>query len=181
MLSNNWFSAYRFTESHGIKMPGIASVPHQAKKYINKEILGLTLAALKNQYEGKSGDEFILKCFDVHHLIYNALWDAKVPCYFTLGWVSHNGDNLFFHSKSDLDSWLKTGIPNRDDVGLHCWITFPSGEIVDATISSVVAIRNNHPDKIGEITWAKSEEVNGFQYTPTMIGCEALRALGLSS
>ena len=173
MLSAKWYNAYRFTESLGVKMPGIPSIASQVRTYIDEQTMALTLSVLKKKYEGQGGEKFLLKCFAVHHLVYHALWNAGVPCYYTLGWVSYAGERLF-HNDRQLSDWARNGLPDLNDVPLHCWITFPSGEMVDATISSVISMKNDNYDNFGKIMWGRSEELQDIQYTPTLIGCDAL-------
>ena len=181
MLSKTWIDAWKLTQELGVKAPPLPPASWAGKSYISNELTRGLLGTVKRQFLGQPLSAYVLKCFDVHNFIYNALYDEfRTPCYLTLGWVEHRGKPLFRHSREDLVKWAAIGVPNRDDVHLHCWITFPSGEMLDATIASVIALSNHAGGEAGEIYWFENETCGPFVYHPTIIGMESLKLLRLA-
>ena len=166
MLSDAWIRAWKLTQQLGVQAPHLPPTSWSGKRYISPELAAGLLHHVRKQFLGRSLSEFVLKCFDVHNFVYNTLYDEfQTPCYLTLGWVEYENKPLFRHSENELRQWVSVGVPNSDDVHLHCWITFPSGEMVDATIASVIALNQGSNGQEGELYWFESETCGPFETT----------------
>jgi len=181
MLSSEWHSALSYTQELGVKTPPLPPDSWTTAQYISPRLTSGVLHSLKREFLGRATSEYIFKCFNVHNFIYNALYDEfRTPCYLTLGWVEYNGKPFFRHSRDDLRNWVAYGVPDRDNVNLHAWITFPSGEMLDATIASVIALNEGDNGADGDVYWFESEACGPFLYHPTIIGMESLKSMRLA-
>ena len=182
MLSREWIAAHEFTTKLGINIPPLPPDSYSKRKYLSSSFCDAALHQLRTKYHGQDLNQFLLKCFPVHEFLYNVFFDCfhDTPCYLTLGSVEHQGHEYFKHSREDIIRWISSRYPDPDHVEMHCWITFCSGEMVDATIQSVISYSDGRPSDAGEILWFQDEVSDDFIYHPTILSVEALIAMGLA-
>ncbi|EMX4958083.1 TPA: hypothetical protein QHC21_002963 [Raoultella planticola] len=62
---------------------------------------------------------------------------------------------------------------------IHAWLTLPSYEIIDLTLSTTFAINNNQPENAGIFIAKKADDVTGLIYRPMLVGDEYLKQIGV--
>lgn len=180
MLSSEFKAAHHFSQANGIRYLGLVSDEKQRLNYLTPQFCE-HLRRIVSVLIGGDSRGTNSKCFEVSNAIFNHLIDLDVPCYLTMGWVSYAGIDYFRHSGGELSEWISKGVPDRHSVRMHCWLTFPSGEILDATLASYISVKTGRHELLGNLIAQASECSGDFTYNPTLIGADALRRLGLEA
>jgi hypothetical protein len=123
------------------------------------------------------------RCLRISVELTEFLAGAGVPVMFTLGWMSYRDEPLFRFNRDDVRVWLEHGLPNRDRLDMHAWVTLGSGEIIDASWLSTIGIVRRRPELVGAVIVSAADHVGEHRYHPIVIDTlivERLQLAGLA-
>lgn len=101
------------------------------------------------------------------------------PVIYTLGWIQYDtGSDLFHFDEAFIENKLKRpdSFPGR--VNLHAWLTLPSMEIIDISLSTSMGVAQNRPEMCGAVIASHADEIKGFAFKPMLVGDDFLRKSG---
>lgn len=135
--------------------------------------------ALRDAVGELSLDDVVAQCFSIHWRIKEPLERFfSCPIIYTIGYVEYINGCLFENSEEDLIAMLKSGIKNNQ-ANLHAWLTLPSDEIVDLSLSTSLAVIQNLPNGRGGVIAKHADELShGMKYHPMLLGDDFLRKIG---
>lgn len=101
------------------------------------------------------------------------------PVYFTLGWVD-DGTPKGVHKFDDAMIANKLANGHQDDtINIHAWLTLPTMEIIDLTLSTTFSILQGRKEGEGGVITKKADEITGFAYKPMLVGETFLSKVGI--
>lgn len=112
----------------------------------------------------------------------------EVPVVLTIGQLWKSGKPVYSPSWDDLKHWSKSGVQpsdfvaeGRSGVNLHAWLTVATGEIIEPTLMSTIALVR--PDVAehfrGAMTWGREPGFIGeHRYFPMGVGNSIAEAIG---
>jgi hypothetical protein len=114
-------------------------------------------------------------CIPIHNQLQTVLNDKLgILSYFTIGYVTLNGRDIYHQTEDSLKRLLSDGIDSRS-TNLHAWLTLSSMEIIDMTLPTSYGAINNKNEMLGlDITKHYSELKGDMSYHPMIIGTEYL-------
>lgn len=115
------------------------------------------------------------RCIPIHNQLQTVLNDELgILSYFTIGYVTLDGRDVYHQTEDSLKRLLSNGIDLRS-ANLHAWLTLSSMEIIDMTLPTSYGVINNKKEMLGQVI-AKhySEMKGGMSYHPMIIGTEYL-------
>lgn len=113
-------------------------------------------------------------CMEITHSLLEFLRGAGIDAIYTLGWMSYKNQAIYRFGPEDVRRWIKHGIPDRQRVDVHAWLTLPSAEILDPSWLSTVGIVQNKRDLIGAVIIADARQGTTHQYHPVAVDPEIL-------
>lgn len=101
------------------------------------------------------------------------------PVYFTLGWID-DGTPKGIHKFDDAMIANKLANAHQDDtINIHAWLTLPTMEIIDLTLSTTFSILQGRKEGQGGVITKKADEITGFAYKPMLVGEMFLSKIGI--
>lgn len=99
--------------------------------------------------------------------------------WFTLGWLDDNTDKgIYKFSEENIIEKLQNGHKEKT-LNIHGWLTLPTMEIIDLTLSTTISILQGRREQAGGVIVKKAEDVTGFSYKPMLLGKSYLREIGV--
>ncbi|HDY9206502.1 TPA: hypothetical protein RRJ23_004704 [Klebsiella pneumoniae] len=62
---------------------------------------------------------------------------------------------------------------------IHAWLTLPSYEIIDLTLSTTFAVNHNQLENAGKFIAKKADDITGLIYRPMLVGDKYLEKIGV--
>lgn len=158
------------------------SVPHiksESSRFLTEELMSLIPRQINARVGALTEEQVVLQCFYVHKRIKAPLEDLfGTEMYYTLGYVETSERLMFGHDESDLRKLLSNGIVSPT-LNLHAWLTLPSMEIIDFSLSASFFRVNNGPQESYGIIVSHADELKlGMKYHPTLVGDDFLYKIG---
>jgi hypothetical protein len=156
---------------------------HPTGKFLSEEFCSILREWTRLNVCPRPDDQIAGRCLRVSHELAEFLAGAAIPVIYTLGWMSYLGDPLFKFSEADVQKWLSDGLPNRDRLDMHAWVTLSSGEVIDASWLSTVGIVRGQRDLIGAVIVVDPEHEGAHRYHPVVVDApivERLKLVGLT-
>ncbi|WP_186080256.1 hypothetical protein [Burkholderia gladioli] len=121
------------------------------------------------------------QCFAVSSFLREPLQDVLgVPLTYTLGYVNLGRGPVFHTPVESLKAMLDAGRPASRALELHAWLTLPSREIIDLTLSTTLGIVRNLPELVGRAAFIHPNDLVGnHSYHPQVLGEDYLRRIGV--
>ncbi|WP_455817151.1 hypothetical protein [Pseudomonas cerasi] len=100
------------------------------------------------------------------------------PLIYTLGYIEHYQNNIFYTPEEHLKEQLHVPVA-LGPVNLHAWLTSPSYEIIDLTLSTTLGVASDTPALIGSVI-AKHHSLfpEDLVHHPQFVGTDFLSAIG---
>ncbi|MFN1150169.1 hypothetical protein [Serratia liquefaciens] len=99
--------------------------------------------------------------------------------YYTLGWID-DGTPKGLHKFDDDFIAERLANGHQDDtINIHAWLTLPSMEIVDLTLSTTLSILQGRKEGEGGVIVKKADEITDFSYKPMLVGETFLSKSGI--
>lgn len=121
------------------------------------------------------------QCFAVSSFLREPLQDVLgVPLTYTLGYVNLGRGPVFHTPAEGLKAMLDAGRPVSRALELHAWLTLPSREIIDLTLSTTLGLVRNLPELVGRAAFIHPNDLVGnHSYHPQILGEDYLRRIGV--
>ncbi|MFK1323990.1 hypothetical protein ACIUX8_00490 [Pseudomonas aeruginosa] len=117
--------------------------------------------------------------------------ELKRPVQVTIGQLWRKDQPVFNPSWQNLRDWSKSGLTfkhihdeGRSGINLHAWLTVDTGEIIEISLLSSLAIisPNKYSEYSGGIAWGNPSEIlEGHRYFPMAVGRNFAEALNRNS
>lgn len=128
------------------------------------------------------------QCLKWAHYLAPAVEQAtKIQCWPTLGQLWKGDKKIWGPTWRELNALVKHGIHAQDiaasggkGVDLHAWVTLATGEIIDFTFPSTLAVVHGggYADLLCTVVYGPEEQVlKGHRYYPMLAGAAAIEAL----
>lgn len=95
----------------------------------------------------------------------------------TLGYVNIAGNDWFKFSQDDLRRWVIEGLDSPENLNMHAWLTLPSMEIIDLTLSSTIAEITGDRTIFGRVMTNAPQDSPSIKYHPIALGTEVIKAM----
>lgn len=175
---NELVKAFDRTSRFGFAAPEFFS---EEKRYLNTNFENQLLQLIDCEFRGMQPEDFVARCIPVHHIIQLHLQnELGIKAYFTLGYFTLNGNDVYLQTEESLQKLLVDGA-NPIAVDFHAWLTLPSLEILDITLPTTCAAIGGDQNLRGRIISRHYSELNeGLDYHPMLVGIEYLEKMGFS-
>ena len=131
-------------------------------------------------FRDKNSEYIFAQCFYMNIMLYEKV-KAALSCYviFTIGWIDDGtNDGMFKFTENDLLKNIENNFQNNKAV-MHAWLTLPSLEIIDITISTTQGVLSKKPDMIGRYIAKRADEIINMKYIPMIIGTDFVFKSGM--
>jgi hypothetical protein len=157
------------------------SVDETANRIMNDKRVRHLNRVLAPVFEGiVSYEQMVGQCMPLHLKARPVLEEwLGCPVYYTLGWID-DGTPKGLH-KFD-DDFIADKLANGhldDTINIHAWLTLPSMEIIDLTLSTTFSILQGRKEGEGGVIVKKADEITGFSYKPMLVGETFLSKSGI--
>jgi len=174
---NEFQDALERTDSWGLCAPYFKA---SDKQYIDQNSLQKLAESFKDFLRELHPSQISQQCFAVNYFMQRPLEKLLgTPLAYTLGYVEHNQNNLFYTPEDQLRGRLSTPASLKP-IDLHAWLTTPSYEIIDLTLSTTFGVATDNPECIGLIAAQHhSLFTKDLRHHPQIIGKDFLSTIGL--
>ena len=166
------------TQAYSLTLPEIET--DESKRYITQEFLDeFPHLVLKNTRIRQLSD-LSAQCLAVN-LILREIIAARLECpvYYTIGWINDGTEKgLFKFDDPLIEAALSGKMTMAGEVNIHAWLTLPSMEVIDPTISTTIALANKIDDGLGKVFAGRADSTKDFSFEPMLIGEDLLRRSG---
>lgn len=182
MYKDEWADAIARTERLGLS-DGIPFIEMENRRILNDKNMRKIVKALTQVIKLELGfRQLANECVFIHFMARDDIEKCiSLPVFLTLGWVettSSEESNLYEFTEHDIQHKLIHG-HHSPTMDIHAWLTLPSYEIIDLTLSTTFAINNNQPENAGIFIAKKADDVTGLIYRPMLVGDEYLKQIGV--
>ena len=124
-------------------------------------------------------EEIVLQCLLLNLRLKNIFSSYfKSPVFYTIGYIERDDSAMFKQSEETLRKMLENGIEGPS-ISLHAWLTLPSMEILDFSISTSYGRVNGIKEMMGKaLAMHPNELTGGMKYRPLLVGQEFLLKTG---
>jgi len=141
-----------------------------------RRIIGLMLGGNSSHLAGQ--------CFTVCSNLENALQgEFRFNPIVTLGGVYGFKGRMFGIDIEVLEAAVAQGAQaTQESIDLHAWLTFPTGEIVDPTLLSTMAVKGYDigvPSGLRKLVFGQPKNILNLRYEPLVIGSGLFDRLGM--
>nr|WP_219826148.1 hypothetical protein [Scandinavium goeteborgense] len=157
---------------------GVSEAPG---RLMNHERIAQLQRVLAPVYEGiVSYEQMVGQCMPLHLKARPVLEEwLGCPVYYTLGWID-DGSAKGLHKFDDAMISNKLANGHHDEaINIHAWLTLPTMEIIDLTLSTSISILQGLKGGEGGAIINKADEVTGFTYKPMLVGESFLSKIGI--
>ena len=127
-----------------------------------------------------SYEQMVGQCMSLH-LKTRPVLEAWLGCpvYYTLGWIDDGtAKGLFKFDDATIADKLANGHQDTT-INIHAWLTLPSMEIIDLTLSTSFSILQGLKKGEGGVIVKKADDITGFTYKPMLVGEMYLSKIGV--
>lgn len=124
--------------------------------------------------------DVVAQCLAIHYRMVDVIsnW-LGCGVFYTIGWVDDMTPRGMFRFD---EQFIKSKIETRHtggSVNIHAWLTLPSMEIIDVSLSTSIGFFQNDPKMFGRVIARHPDELKGMAYKPMLVGEDFLRKTGL--
>lgn len=148
---------------------------HEDTRYLDHDFNAQFPYLILNTFGRLEPKDLTGTCIPIHNQLQTVLNDKLgILSYFTIGYVTLNGIDVYHQTEDSLKRFLSDGI-NLRSANLHAWLTLPSMEIIDMTFPTSYGVINNKNEMLGQVIVKHYSELKGgMSYHPMIIGTEYL-------
>ncbi len=173
---NNFKYAIKRTEQLGLELP---KIEFSNKSYFSDDYMRKINESIQ-QFQFNLND-IAAQCMDFNLQIKKHLeYITKDNFIYTIGYVQMNNEAMFKQTDKTLEELLKHGVQMEKNrtLDIHVWLTLPSMEIIDLTLSTTIGKVNNDSKWFGRVFMDHPDNFNGMEYIPLLVGDDFLRKIG---
>lgn len=176
MYYTEFNQAIERTQKLSLELP---VVDFSDEKYLSKEVHEQIPHILYETFGELDLNEVSQQCMSLHLRIQEPLSQFfGINFMYTLGYVHHPPHDIFKTEESQLISMLEKGLESFA-LNMHAWLTLPSMEILDFSLSTTLALHYGWKEGHGRVITGMSDELkHGLRYHPMLIGNDFLRKIG---
>ncbi len=165
--------ALSWTKEQGLDVP---ETYFSDERLMNASSMQQLTLAVKDLFKSMSLDDIKAQHLSLHQNLQETVEDVfECPVFYTIGYVHMPPNDYFKLSHDDLAEFLKKGQKNIH-LKLHAWLTFPTMEILDFSINTVLAEAVHRPEIAGKMLAAHPSTFSGgLQFHPILIGDDLLK------
>ena len=174
----DWLLAVQRSHRYGLIVP--PSVVEPSKRYAAPTVLEEFPYVMHESVGTLNLLEVVGQCLSLHYRLAPAIskW-LKCHATFTIGWIDDgSSEGLFKFDESFIEERLANG-SESSTVGIHAWLTLPSMEVIDVTLSTSLAVRLNRPEGMGGVIFGYADALSNMAYRPMLVGSDFLKRTGL--
>lgn len=177
MYEAKFKEALERTRKFGLTVP--TEFPLSQNLFLNEKAKRQLPFVIRGELGVLDEDEIFLQCLSLNIRLKSAFSKYfKCPVFYTIGYVGVKDHFMFKQTEDSLLSMLKNGIAGPS-VSLHAWLTLPSMEILDFSISTSYGRVNGIKEMMGAaLALHPSELKGGMLYHPMIVGEEFLHKIG---
>ncbi|CNI61162.1 MULTISPECIES: hypothetical protein [Yersinia] len=101
------------------------------------------------------------------------------PVYYTLGWIDDGTQRGLYRFDDDMIADKLANGHQDDTMDIHAWLTLPSMEIIDLTLTTTLNFLQRRKEGEGGIIVKKADEITGLSYKPMLVGDTFLSKVGV--
>ncbi len=165
-------AALEWTEKQGLIVP---QTYFTEDRFLNEKNMEQLTIDLKPLFKAMVFEEFKTKALSLHQDLQEMVEDIlECPVFYTIGCVRVGRDDYFKLTHETISKSLSSG--RRNKLQLHAWLTFPSMEIIDFSINSILSEILHQADIAGKILAAHPSHFGkGLVFQPLLVGDDFLR------
>ena len=177
MYESKFNDALERTHKFGLLVP--KQIPSNPGRFLSDKAQEELPFVIRDSLGVLDEDEIVLQCLLLNMRLKSVFSEYfKSPVYYTIGYVGIDDHYMFKQSEESLFSMLENGIIGPS-VSLHAWLTLPSMEILDFSISTSYGRVNGIKEMMGAaLALHPSELTGGMSYHPMIVGEEFLHKIG---
>lgn len=182
MYKYEWANAIARTERLGLS-DGLRFIEMESRRILNDKNMRKIPKALTQIIKPEMGfRQLANECVSIHLMARDVIEKCiSLPVFLTLGWVettSTEESNLYEFTEQDIQHKLIHG-HHTPTMEIHAWLTLPSYEIIDLTLSTTFAVNHNQLENAGKFIAKKADDVTGLIYRPMLVGDKYLEKIGV--
>lgn len=127
--------------------------------------------------------DVVAQCLSIHQRLRVPLEELfGCDVFFTIGWVEYTiGSNMFEFDEQFAKELLAKKHQSGNSIQMHAWLTLPSMEIIDVSLSTSIGYVQKRPDMLGMVIAKHADELTGgMVYRPMLVGEDYLFKTGLA-
>jgi hypothetical protein len=180
---NSFEQALRRTQDFGLQVPDVA---FSTKRFLSEAAMEEVMRNIPRWFPSLRAEHLVGQCLTVHANLRSKVEEVlKIPVYLTIGDISFSGERVFGVDDAYLNHlWIKK-VTLGDVVKLHAWLTLPSAEIIDVTLTATYLAlssqsfeRQGNHVAVGAIANHADELKDGMAYHPCIVGADYLHGIG---
>jgi len=177
MYNEKFLQAIERTCRFGLPDPKFIKL--SAERFLDSETQEKLPYIIRDKLGILEEDEIVLQCLLLNMRLKEVFLEYfKVPVYYTIGYIGIDEKFMFQQTEESLEAMLKNGIEGPS-ISLHAWLTLPSMEILDFSISTSYGKVNGIKKMMGAaLALHPSELTGGMSYHPMIIGEDFLHRIG---
>lgn len=151
---------------------------HQDTRYLDDDFNAKFPHLILDTFGMLEPKDLTARCIPIHDQLQNVLKvKLGILSYFTIGYITLNGEKVYYQTEKSLKQLLSAGI-DLCSVNLHVWLTLPSMEIIDMTFPTSYGVVKNKRELLGQVvTKHYSELTADMSYHPMIIGTEYIEKI----
>jgi hypothetical protein len=155
------------------------SIKYSSGSLLTKDKMQLFPVVLRDTIGEIGVEELVAQCLSIHYRLLDVIAELfDTSCYFTIGYVETSERLMFHQNEEQLDNILNNGI-SGSFLNIHAWLTLPTMEIMDFSLPTSYAIRNNLKEGVGGLIAMHADTLTGgMKYHPMLVGEDFLRKSG---
>jgi hypothetical protein len=176
MYKSEFFNAVERAKQFGLNVPEITEME---SRLLSDEAQAELPLIIHNTLGVLEEEEILLQCLLLNLRLKKVFSDYfKSSVYYTIGYIEIDDAPMFKQTEESLRKMLENGIEGPS-INLHAWLTLPSMEILDFSISTSYGRVNGIKEMMGKALAMHPDELTGgMKYRPMLVGEEFLLQTG---
>lgn len=148
-------------------------------RFASQDVIAMVRHELAHAIGDIRADMFVWQRFGITTAVRSLLESIlRVPLVYTLGYVQHGNQKLFYTSSEELERMLLPGHAANTQIDLHAWLTLPSHEVIDITYWAAFPDLCSRSERESRVLFVHPGQLKGRSYHPQLIGEEFVRKVG---
>lgn len=176
MYKSEFLNAVERSKKFGLLVPEISAT---GSRLLNDKVQSDLPLIIHDALGVLEEEEIVLQCLLLNLRLKKVFSSYfKSPVYYTIGYIEIDDSAMFKQSEETLREMLTKGVEGPS-ISLHAWLTLPSMEILDFSISTSYGRVNGIKEMMGKaLAMHPSELTGGMKYRPMLVGEDFLLKTG---
>lgn len=157
----------------------VSEIPFLEGRLMNPTILYELTLAVRGFFKSLTLEDLKTKQLHIHRELHEIAEETfESPAFFTMGWVQFCSHHYFRFDEEEISKILNPGAKTQEKPKLHAWLTFPTMEILDFSINTILAAELNRPEVEGKTIAAHPSSFGeNLQFHPMLVGDDLLNKI----